>query len=227
MEKRALALLERIRHFAVPDGGGEARATWLRQEGEMRLAPDRPWMAFRAEESFAREGIGFRWCAHARMTPLLRARVVDSFQAGRGALTLWVLGVLPIARRTGAAIDLGEALRALAELPWRPFSFREGQGLAWEAEGHDKLRVRFDDGRTQAAIDLDVDGEGRVLGGTAPRRPRLVGKAVADTPWSGAFGEYRAFGEVRVPTVAEATWHLPEGPFTYWRGRVTEFRVAR
>jgi len=30
-----------------------------------------------------------------------------------------------------------------------------------------------------------------------------------------------------VPTAAEVTWHLPEGLFTYWRGRVIEFRVLR
>jgi hypothetical protein len=48
-----------------------------------------------------------------------------------------------------------------------------------------------------------------------------------DTAWSGAFGEYRTFDGLRVPTVAEVTWHLPEGPFTYWRGRVAEFRVLR
>jgi hypothetical protein len=35
------------------------------------------------------------------------------------------------------------------------------------------------------------------------------------------------FDRIRVPTLAEVTWHLPEGPFTYWRGRIKEFRVLR
>jgi hypothetical protein len=47
------------------------------------------------------------------------------------------------------------------------------------------------------------------------------------TAWSGAFAEYRTFDGLRVSTVAEVTWHLSEGPFTYWRGRVVEFRVLR
>jgi hypothetical protein len=30
-----------------------------------------------------------------------------------------------------------------------------------------------------------------------------------------------------VPTLAEVAWHLPEGPSTYRRGRVIDFRVLR
>ena len=30
-----------------------------------------------------------------------------------------------------------------------------------------------------------------------------------------------ALGGVRLPRDGEVRWELPEGPFTYWRGRVT------
>jgi hypothetical protein len=53
----------------------------------------------------------------------------------------------------------------------------------------------------------------------------MIGKAVVETPWSGTFGEYRMFDRVRVPTVGEASWHLSEGQFIYWRGRVIDFQV--
>jgi hypothetical protein len=55
----------------------------------------------------------------------------------------------------------------------------------------------------------------------------LVGKTVVNTPWSGVFSEHREFDGIQVPAYAEVTWHLPEGPFTYWRGHVTEFRLVR
>ena len=58
-------------------------------------------------------------------------------------------------------------------------------------------------------------------------RPRMVGKMVVETPWSGTFGEYETFEKVRVPTEAEVSWHLLEGSFTYWRGTVVEFRLLR
>jgi hypothetical protein len=231
MTSRALAmldsrLLERIRHYAMPDGAFECQGTWLRQEGEMRLAPERPWLRFAAEEWFPGAGIEFRWWAKVRMAPFLRARVLDSFEGGRGMLTARVLG-FPIAESRGPATDKGEAMRGLAELPWRPFAFRDAPCLTWETVATDKLRGIFDDGSTQVAVEFEIDGEGCVLGGVASSRPRVVGKSLVETAWSGTFGGYRLFDGLRVPTTAEATWHLPEGPFTYWRGRVIDFRVLR
>jgi hypothetical protein len=80
-------------------------ATWLRQAGEMRMAPDRPWFPFEAQEWFAATGIDFRWQAWVRMAPLVTARVVDS--------------------------DKGEALlRGLSELPWHPLGFLETPSLS-------------------------------------------------------------------------------------------------
>jgi hypothetical protein len=221
-----MTLLERIRHCAMPDGAAACQGTWLRQEGEMRFAPDRPWLPFTAEQWFPGSGIDFRWLASVRMAPLVRARVVDSFEGGHGLLTAHVLGFIPVAKSRGPATDKGEAMRGLAELPWRPFAFREASGITWEAVGPHKLRAAFDDARTQAAVEFDIDDEGHVLGGSAPGRPRVVGKSVIETPWSGRFGEYRTFDRIRVPTVAEVSWLLPGGPFTYWRGRIVEFRLV-
>ena len=42
--------LERVRRFAMPEGDVEPRDIRFSQEGEMRLAPDRPWRPFRAEQ---------------------------------------------------------------------------------------------------------------------------------------------------------------------------------
>jgi hypothetical protein len=227
MPSQPVDLLERIRHCAMPVGTVECRATWLRQEGEMRFAPGRPWMPFKAEQWFRGDSIEFRWQAWVRMAPLLRARVIDAFEGGRGRLTALVFGLVPVANSRGAATDKGEAMRGLAELPWRPFAFRETPQLRWEITGADKLRATFDDGRTQAAVEFDVDHDGKVCGGGASSRPRTVGKSLVETAWSGAFRDYEMFDNVRVPTIAEVAWHLPEGPFTYWRARVTDFRVLR
>jgi len=113
-------------------------------------------------------------------------------------------------------------MRGLAELPWRPFAFGRLANVTWEAAVEGGLRAAFDDGRTRASVELEADREGRIVGGSAIR-PRAEGKSTVETKWSGAFGDYRSFGRMRVPTSAEVAWLLPEGPFTYWRGRVTAF----
>ena len=198
-----------------------------RQEGEMRFAPGRPWLPFRAEQSFPGAGIDFRWQARVRMAPLLRAGVLDCFEGGRGALTARLLGVIPVARSSGPATDKGEAMRGLAELPWRPFVFREMPGLSWTALDLDRLRATYADGQTEAEVEFWVDPEGRVLRGRASDRPRIMGDNVVEIPWSGIFSDYALFDGIRVPTVAEVSWELPEGPFTYWRGRIIDWRLLR
>ena len=227
MLDEGLSVIDRVRRFAMPHGAVEGGGTWLRQRGEMRFAPDRPWMPFTAEQSFDGPGIDFRWVARVRMAPMVSASVVDAFENGAGSLVARVFGVIPVARARGPETDAGEALRGLAELPWRPLAFGRRSCLRFDAVSPDRLRAPYDDGKTCAAVEFEVDDDGRVLSVTTPSRPRLIEKVVVNTPWSGTFRDYDEFDGMRVPTAAEVTWHLPEGRFTYWRGRVTEFRVVR
>jgi len=220
-------LLGRIRDYAVPRNATDCGGAWLRQKGEMRFTPDGPWMPFAAEEWFRGGGIDFRWQAQVRMHRLIRASVCDFFEGGKGELTARIFGLIPVARSRGSATDRGEALRGLAELPWHPLAFGEAPGLSWKALSADRLRARFDDGQTQAEAVFEVNAQGQVCGGSASSRPRMAGKSFVETPWSGIFGEYKLMDGLRVPTTAEAMWHLSEGPFLYWRCRVIEFRVLK
>lgn len=191
----------------------------------MRMAPDRPWLPFEAEQTFSAVSLDFRWKARARLNRWLPMTVIDAFKDGRGLLLVRLFGILPVARSRGPVIDKGKVMRAIAELPWRPFGFVE-QALNWTVNAAGALRALYDDGRIKASVDFDVDTEGRVLGIRAEDRPRAAGKSIIETPWSGTFSEYRMFGAIRVPTKAEVTWHLPEGVFTWWRGRITAFRLV-
>jgi hypothetical protein len=222
MKSEAGEIIERIRRFAMPEGDVAPREIRFIQEGEMRLSRDAPWRPFRAEQRMSGEAIDFRWRAWWRMAPFTPFRVTDAFESGAGRLSVSAFGVLPVARGRGLDFDRGEVQRALAELPWRPFAFGRLPHVTWESRDGRTLAVIYDDGRVRASAELEVDREGRVTGGSAVR-PRLVGKTSVKTFWRGAFGEWRRFGRVRIPTAGEVAWILPEGPFTYWRGRIISF----
>ena len=211
----------------MPEGPKQCRGTWLRQEGEMRFAPGKPWLPFRAEQSFPGNCIDFRWKAWVRVASVIPTRVVDAFEHGRGTLTATAFGFIPVARSRGPATDKGEAMRGLAELVWRPFVFGAAPSLTWESAGESILRIAFKNAHTRADVLFEVDARGEVQSVSAPGRPRIIGATVIETPWSGVFGNYRTFYGVRVPTRAEVSWSLPEGQFTYWRGRLTDFGVYR
>jgi hypothetical protein len=57
----------------------------------------------------------------------------------------------------------------------------------------------------------------------ADDRPRMVGRRVVPTRWQGWCCDYREMNGCRIPTRAVASWLLEDGPFEYWRGRVTAF----
>jgi hypothetical protein len=226
MDKLTLDLLERMRRFAMPDGPVRCTKTWLRQVGEIRFAPDDPWKQFEAEETFDASGVNFRWNARMQMARIVPAKIRDGFAEGRGFLTARWLGIVTLARFRGPDVDRGEAMRGLAEQPWRPPPFAEVANVSWQATPAEALSATFDDGRTRVSVEFELNEENRTLAGRALNRPRIVGKETIPTPWAGMFSEYRMFDGLFVPTQAEVAWFLPEGSFTYWRCSVTDFRVV-
>ena len=76
-------------------------------------------------------------------------------------------------------------------------------------------------GRSRVAVSLRFDDQGDIVAASTDARPRMVGKQIVETPWSGVFGGDRTFAGVRLPMSAEVSWLLPAGPWTYFRGRVT------
>lgn len=219
------ALLLQIRNFAMPYGVPRCNRVFLRQVGEMRLGCEKPWVPFTAEQTLSAVGFDFRWQAHSRLFRLMPVTIVDAFEGQRGRLSVDILGKIPVARFGGAAADRGEVMRALAEMPWRPFGFIEQRGVDWAITDTGRLRAFYSADEIHAIVNFDVDPDGRVIGASAPDRPRALGKTFTETPWSGQFSEWRFFDQVRVPTRAEVIWRLPEGPFAYWRAQIQEFRV--
>jgi len=49
---------------------------------------------------------------------------------------------------------------------------------------------------------------------------------VIATPCGGVYGDYAAVAGIRIPTRAEVSWELADGPFIYWRGRITSLETA-
>lgn len=222
VEARASSLLERIRFHAMPEGAEGTAGSRLSQRGVLRLAPDRPWLPFQAEQTFDPFRLDFRWSSRVRLAGILPLRIEDSYRSGHGELSVRLFG-LPLSRSTGPEVDRGELIRALAELPWRPAFFAERPGFRWTSPAAEVLKVTYDDGTLRASVHFLVDAEGRVKGGRVARRPRQVGKGFVETDWTFTLDDYRAFEGIRVPTRAEVSWDLPEGLLTWWKGEVTAF----
>jgi hypothetical protein len=205
---------------ALPQQRPVPRKVRITQEGEMWQKPGARAMRFTAVEEFAVERIGFAWQARFPLIPLVAMKVVDEYADGNGQLVARLLGI-PVMRQRGPETAVGEALRYLAELPWVPQAIAVNRELRWRELDGREIEVATTVAGQQVAVRFEFDAPGDIVRASTDARPRPVGKTFVATPWGGTFGGYEVVAETRIPTRAEVRWDLPEGPFVYWRGRVT------
>jgi hypothetical protein len=224
MDRTALEILERVRDFAVPGPSRAASGIRLRQAGELRLNLDRPWQPFDARQHIDARKLEFHWAARLRVAPLVHTTVTEAFQDGRGRMEAKLLG-FQVERSVGAEVDATELTRLLTELVWCPMALGHPD-LVFESVDDRTVRVGVKSGDPAlTGVTMRVDDAGRVLEVKAEGRPRLIGNATLATNWSGRFDDYRELAGVRMPVTGELTWALPDGQFTYFRGRIVEAAV--
>ena len=199
------------------------RTIRLRQEGEIRLGPDQPWMPFHADQYYTIDPAAFIWRVSATATPGLFIRGVDSFRDGRGSMQMMPFALFTVVDASGPTLDQGSALRYLQETVWFPFAALS-DAISWEA---------IDDHSARATLTLDTitvsgtfffDEAGRIIDFHALRYRD------EDTlqPWSTPMHEYEEHNGVVVPTEGEGIWGFDDAPFTYIRVQLVdlEYDVA-
>lgn len=218
-------LLGRLRAFLLP--GGEEAARRVRtmtavERGEIRAAPRSRAIPFTANERIDTTQSAFRWDARMTGGRMGIFSVTDAYENGRGRLVVKVGGVLPLKKMSGADFDKGELQRYLAYAVLCPPILVNHATLDWTAAGSGRLRVRDRTDPTGATVDIEIASDGRPIASHAIR-PREKG---VETPWSAIAADFHERDGVRIPSRLAASWHLPEGEFTYITLDVTSFAFA-
>jgi hypothetical protein len=196
----------------------------LRQTGEIRAAADSSWRPFTAEQVISVSRIGFAWSARVQSMPLIATHILDCYVDGKGLLEARLCGSLPLARMAGPEISKGELMRYLAELVWAPHAIRYNPHLSWREIDASAVEVSAPNAIGEARVRL-IFRNGDIACIEADDRPRAVGRHIVSTRWEGRCWDYRQMDGCRIPTKAAVSWLLEDGPFEYWRGRVTAFRI--
>lgn len=189
------------------------------QTGEMRLSEKGRWIPFSAIQDFAVQQPGFVWRATFRLAPLITIEVVDSYVNGKGMLEGKLLGSIPLLKAEGVSTDKGELMRYLAELVFCPDALLNNPLLHWRELDEVTVEVTGEEG--PAAVRFNFDQNGNLGQISAVTRPRMVAGQSIETPWFGTFSDYAMLAGYYIPTFGEVSWLLEDGPFPYWRGRIT------
>ena len=207
---------------ALPGQPARVHRVRVTQTGEMVTKPGGRPLRFEAVEEFEVDRVAFAWRARFPVLGPLALRVTDSYDPPDGRLEVRVLGVA-IQRRRGPELAQGEAFRYLAEIPWGPHAVRANGELEWREIDEATAEVATVVGGERLAVRLGFDGTDVIQ--TSASRPRLEAHG-ALTRWIGEYSDYTSLRGIRVPRHGEVRWELPEGPFTYWRGAITDVEAV-
>lgn len=154
--------------------------------------------------------------------PLLSVDILDCYVDSEGLLEARLCGSLPLALAAGQEVGRGELMRYLAELIWAPHAMQRNRHLSWRENDATTVEVSASSAGGPARVRLIFEN-GDVARIEGDDRPRVVGHRIVPTRWQGCCGDYREMEGCRVPARAAVSWLLDDGPFEYWRGRVTAY----
>lgn len=214
------AIAELARRMGADDAH-PARFVDIRQTGTMWFKSGGAPQRFTARQRIGSSSTGFVW--RAAIGPLGAITVVDSFVAGRGLLEARLFGAVRMAREDGtAALNQGEALRYLAELPWNPDAILFDHGLEWMVADTRTIKVALGSGASRAEITFGLDAAGLIETAGAASRTFSTGKCY---PWHGRFWDYQKISGRMIPMQGEVAWVIDEKNFVYWRGRLEKWNA--
>ena len=186
----------------------------------MTLKRDARSLKFSAQQEIVTRPPSFVWDATMKAFAGVRIRVRDSYDAGRGATRARLAGIISLVDQPGTAQTAEAALqRFLGEAIWFPTALLPSAGVVWTSRSADRATATFTDHGNGASIDFCFGALGEIIGCSALRY-RDVGDHSVRTPWRTRTWDYETVDGMMIPRSGEATWILPDGALTYWRGVV-------
>ena len=196
----------------------------VEQEGEMDIRGK--WIPFRARGSYSAPPLSFRWKARFRILPGVWVVAEDGHAEGRGwgSSSLW--GIIPMGKLTDSEVLEIQIVRNLAELAWLPSQALADSALTWADAGDTAFEIKTKAGDRPVMVRFDVSEQGDIVRAYSPSRPYDVPGGFAEAPWYYDFGDHREISGVRIPTAATATYEKEDGPWEYFRGRISSITSA-
>lgn len=199
-------------------GERRAAAVRLQQRGDFRLAEERGWIPFAAEQVFTTEPPGFVWRVRMTMAKALVISGRDRYVGGDASIRMRLLWLVPVADSSGPGLDRGALARWLGEIVWFPTAALS-ERISWEEIDQSSARATISYGGATASGIFTFAEDGRPTGFES-RRYNDARKR--DEDFSVSMGEYGTFAGVRIPVAGNGVWRYDEGDFEFIRWRIDD-----
>lgn len=191
---------------AIAPGALMASTFSLGMRGQIKL--NGAWCGFKARQ-VTRAGAGFVWRARVTMKglPVVGS---DRWIDGHGAMAWKLLGLFPVVTAAGPDISRSGLGRMQGEMVWLPTALM-GDGVKWSSSASDHVRVEFQSGGHPAALDLQINGQGGLVGLAYQRWGNPEGAAFGHHTFGGVFDAEGTFQGITIPTRMNIGWNYRPG----------------
>jgi hypothetical protein len=217
------APVRRWLHRSGAVGHARAATVRLRQRGQLRTAPDKPWMPVAAKQYFSVEPPGFVWSVDARMMHVLPIAGRDRYRDGHGEMLIKLASLVTVADGAGAETDQAALLRYLGEIVWFP-SAALSDRITWEAIDERSARATMRDGGVTVSAVFTFDDRGRFTSLTADRYMGVGSKSTLER-WFIPATAWRSVRGIEMPVRGDVVWKLAGGDFDYYRWEILDVEV--
>lgn len=197
--------------------------------GRFRTKPGQAWMACRTWQYNSRPAVARIFEMRLRFRGAIPVVGRDTYVEGRGRMLIRLLDMFTIVDGRGPEYDIGELVTYLNDAVLIAPSMLLVPAVTWRAVDPGSFDVALTDhGRTVTArVAVDERGAPREFSTTDrfcadPGNPKRLTQA----PWTTPVAGWQTVDGRQVPTEGQATWHLPQGGFTYAQFRLIPASLA-
>ncbi|WP_136646644.1 DUF6544 family protein [Tabrizicola sp. YIM 78059] len=197
----------------------------MRFEATMFDAPGAPGMTGPVEQ-FERFDTPERLFFMTSRMKGLPVAVLHDFSTEGATMTVRLAGLFNVVELAGPEATRTETVTILNDLAFYAPSRLADPRLAWTAIDDTRARVAFTLGPNTVSAELVFNAAGELVDFISDDRGMLAKDgSLRILRWSTPLRDYRDFGGWHVASGGDAIWHLPEGPFTYARMRLTGYEA--
>lgn len=208
---RLPAPVRRYFNVALKNAQPYISSVHIEHDGRYKSGINREWTNIEGEQHVTVDPPGFLWKGKTTLFT-----VKDSYLAGRGRNSVYMLNLIKVHHGAGPVYDQGELARWLGESVWVPTNLLPGPGLQWYPIDNESARLNFTYKGILISFTVRFNEKGEI---TQMETYRTMGKEGL-TNWIVRLSCYEEKNGMKIPMEYEALWKLPEGEFSYVRFRV-------
>lgn len=187
--------------------------------GRFRTSPHQRWQPCEAWSYLNGPAVARIFHMRMRLHGVVPIRVRDTYVRGRGRMRGRIFDLIPVVDGTGPEMDTGELVTYLNDAILLAPSVLLGPQTRWDAVDDTSFDVTLTDRARRVTARVVVDEHGAPLDFSTTDRfcrdPDRPHQGLTRARWCTPVEDWRRVEGHRLPTRAQAVWHLPAGPFAY------------